>query len=165
MDSIIPGAPRDAQRAAEKVMHAQYVQAVTTDQGGEEWLFAKAAAKAKHGGLRASKSMLLGQVTARLDETTAAQMNGLLAAAVPHSEAQAMEQNLQRLNEVIPKSGTPKAAVMQEKVGLAELRSGARAERNAEWHPHGRTEDTQWCCGAAAMGICVELRADESLRN
>ena len=74
------------QQAAEQDMHSQAVHSVTTDQSGEEWIFAKVAAKTKSGGLRPAKSMLLGQVTSRLDETTAAQMNGLLAAAVPESE-------------------------------------------------------------------------------
>ncbi|CAK0870455.1 unnamed protein product, partial [Prorocentrum cordatum] len=62
------------QSSSNERMMGQYIQSVLMDQGGDEWIFIRDASKVKDGGLDAAKSILLGQVSARLDETTSEQM-------------------------------------------------------------------------------------------
>jgi hypothetical protein len=84
----------DAQQSNQTVLHEGYVQQVLADMGGLDWIYSKVATKVKNTNINAAKQILIGQVAAPHNSSTAQQIDSLVAEEIPESEANALRESI-----------------------------------------------------------------------
>eukprot|EP00973_Karenia_brevis_P064120 8909970-Karenia_brevis.AAC.1 len=124
---------QQAQEQAMCDMCDRFVQQSLGDEGGTEWIFSKTATKVRSSNVKAAKNILVGQVAARLDTDTAAQVEELVAEDVPPSEMANLKEALEELKAVANKTSLPKMAAVRRRLSLLNLGAepGPSGQKNA----------------------------------
>ena len=95
-------------------MQPEFVHSQLGQHGGEDWVFSNE-------GVSSGKSILTGQVTTTLIESTASQMQSLVGSQVPAVEQEALRNSLKKLSGQKVPPVTPKAATVRRRASLPNM--------------------------------------------
>ena len=97
------------------------MQQVLDDNGGTDWVYSKVATKVKNTNINAAKQMLVGQVAATQDATTAQQIDSLVGEEVPEAETHALHERVAELKLKRECSTPPKPATVRRRLALLNM--------------------------------------------